>query len=106
MHYTERAMSSSLWVNFFSYIQISFIKWSVLIMYLIAMVTLYCLTILSFPGWFYNYESMININNWFATTYRTFNIFADSIWLPLNFSSTIITIIAVKKILKITKTLS
>ena len=106
MHYTERAMSSSLWVNYFSYEQIGFIKWSVLILYALAMITIYLLDMIEFPGFYDNSGSMVNFNSWFNNNYYRLNRITDYLWLPLNFSSTIITFLAVKKILKITSTLS
>ena len=108
MHYTERAMSSSLWVNLFTYDQISFIKWSVIIMYSVAMITFYLILMISFPGYFDNDKTMqsyYNYNYWLDNTYYKIVPITDYIWLSINLLSTLITIFAVIKIFKITATL-
>ena len=72
MHYTESAMSSSLWVNLFTYDQISFIKWSVIIMYLVAMITFYLILMISFPGYYDSDKTMqsnYDYKNWLENTY-------------------------------------
>ena len=106
MHYTERAMSSSLWVNFFSYGQLSFIKWSVIIMFATVIITFYSITMYSFPGYYDKNSSMVDFYNWFYNTLIKLAKITDYICLSLNFLSIVITIFAVIKILKITSTLS
>ena len=108
MHYTERAMSSSLWVNLFTYGQISFIKWFVIIMYSVAIITLYLILMISFPGYYDSDKTMqsyYNYKNWLDNTYFEIVPITDYIWLSLNLLSTLITIFAVIKIFKITATL-
>ena len=108
MHYTERAMSNSLWVNLFTYDQISFIKWSVIIMYSVAMITLYLILMISFPGYFDSEKTMQSYyyyKNWLDNTYYKIVPITDYIWLSINLLSTLITIFVVIKIIKITETL-
>ena len=108
MHYTARAMSSSLWVNLFTYGQISFIKWFVIIMYSVAIITFYLILMISFPGYYdrdKTMQSYYKYKNWLDNTYYKIAPISDYIWLSINLLSTLITIFAVIKIFKITASL-
>ena len=61
---------------------------------------------LSFPGWYDTNGSMSNEVEWNNTTFLDLITITDYMWLSLNFLSTVITIFAIIKILKITSTLS